>query len=226
MHVRDGEPVLEIGSGSFGLAHFYHGRIVGCDLSFPDVPSKNMLPVRCSGTRLPFADSSFEAVVASDVLEHVPPDARSEVINEALRVARKLAVFAFPCGKDARALDEKFLSFYRKRGAQPPPWLEEHMQFAFPEGDLFRDLGGSWEVDSFGNEHLRFHEWVNHREISYTWNLLFQACLRLAPGLVEAALRWADRAPFYRMIFVVSRRTSQGVENHGRIRTERGDPNL
>ena len=62
-HVRDGEPVLEIGSGSFGLAHFYHERIIGSDLSFPDMPSKNMLPVRCSGTRLPFADSSFEAVV-------------------------------------------------------------------------------------------------------------------------------------------------------------------
>ena len=147
---------------------------------------------------------------SSDVLEHVPANLRLEVINEALRVARKVAVFAFPCGKDAHALDEKFLGFYRKRGAQPPLWLEEHMQLAFPEGDLFRALGSDWEVESFGNEHLRFHEWVNHREMSYPWSLLFRACLRFAPGLLEGALRWADRAPFYRMIFVVSRRTSQG----------------
>lgn len=216
MQVRDGGPVLEIGSGSFGLAHFYHGRVVGCDVNFPYVPEKNMLPVRCRGTRLPFADSSFEAVVASDMLEHVPPNLRLEVINEALRVTRKLAVFAFPCGNDAHALDERFLDLLRRRNMPPPSWLEEHMQYVFPEQDLFRGFGDGWKVESFGNEYLRFHDWVNRREMSYAWNLLFRACLRLAPGLVEAGLRWMDRAPFYRMIFVVSRQTSQGAGNNGR----------
>jgi len=215
-HAADAGPILEIGSGSFGLAHFYRGQIVGCDVNFPDVPENNMLPVRCSGTRLPFADSSFEAVVASDVLEHVPPDLRLQVINEALRVTRKLAVFAFPCGKDAHALDEKIMDVHRTRNMPPPPWLEEHMQFAFPEENLFRALGGGWEVESFGNEHLRFHEWVIRSEMSSTWPVVFRACLRFTPRLIETTLSWADRPPFYRMIVVVTRRTSQGLGNNGR----------
>lgn len=201
--------ILEVGSGSFGLAHFYGGQVVGCDVSFPQPPKDNMLPVRCSGTALPFADSSFDAVVASDVLEHVPPALRRQVINEALRVTRKLAVFAFPSGGDAHAADERFLDFHRKHSIPPPPWLQEHMQYPFPEKDLFQGFVGGWTVKSYGNEHLRFHDWVNHGEVSRYWGAVFRACLRFAPRLLEAALRLTDRAPFYRMIVVVTRRTME-----------------
>jgi hypothetical protein len=45
-------------------------------------PMKPMLPVRCSAANLPFGDASFAAAVASDVLEHVPPEQR--IIVEAL----------------------------------------------------------------------------------------------------------------------------------------------
>jgi len=214
-HGADTGLILEIGSGSFGLAHFYRGYIVGCDVSFPDLPEKNILAVRCSGTRLPFTDFTFEAVVTSDVLEHVSPDLRLPLINEALRVTRKLAVFAFPCGKDAHALDERFLDSLRRRSIPAPPWLEEHMHYPFPEQDLFRGLGEAWKVESFGNEHLRFHDWVNRKEMSYRWCRVFRACLRFTPRLLEAALRWADRAPFYRVIVVVTRHASRGLGSNG-----------
>jgi len=194
-HAANSGPILEIGSGSFGLAHFHRGQAVGCDVNFPYSPEDNMLPVRCSATRLPFADSRFEAVVASDVLEHVPPELRSQVIKEGLRVTRKLAVFAFPCGKDAHALDERFLDFHRKHKIPPPPWLEEHMQYPFPEQDSFRGLGDGWKVESFGNEQLRFHDWVNHGEMSPSWSVIFRVCLRFIPRLLEAALRLTDRPP-------------------------------
>jgi predicted SAM-dependent methyltransferase len=215
-HAGDAGLILEIGSGSFGLAHFHRGQVVGCDVDFPDRPEINMLPVRCSGARLPFADSSFEAVVASDVLEHIPPDLRLQVIHEALRVTRKLAVFAFPCGRDAHALDEEFLEFQRRRNVPPPPWLQEHMLYPFPERDLFQGFGDGWRVENFGNEHLRFHDWVNRSEMSSTWSLVFRAVLRFTPHLIEAALRWADRPPYYRMIVVVTRRTPHGLGNNGR----------
>ena len=201
--------VLEVGSGSFGLARFYRGQVVGCDVNFPDPPQDNMLPVRCSGTRLPFTDCSFEAVVASDVLEHVAPELRREVIHEALRVTRRMAVFAFPSGEDAHAMDERFLDFHRKRGISPPPWLQEHVQYPFPEKDLFLGLVDGWTIESYGNEHVRFHDWVNHGEMSRYWGAVFRASLRFTPRLLEAGLRLMDRAPFYRIIVIATRRTKE-----------------
>jgi methyltransferase family protein len=201
--------ILEIGSGSFGLAHFYRGQVIGCDVNFPAVPEENMLPVRCSGTSLPFADSQFDIVVTSDVLEHVPPHLRPAMIREALRVTHRLAVFAFPCGSDAHLLDENFRELHQSRNLTPPPWLEEHMQYPFPELELFLGVRENWTVEEFGNEHLRFHQWLNRRELSRAWCRVFRVCLRLVPRLLEAALRLTDRAPFYRMIVVVTRRTME-----------------
>ncbi len=208
--------ILEIGSGSFGLAQFYSGPVIGCDVSFPSAPKENMFPVRCSGTSLPFADSYFDSVVTSDVLEHVAPHLRPTVIREALRVAHRLAVFAFPCGSAAHLLDEKFMDFHRSRNIPPPPWLLEHMQYPFPELELFQGLEENWTVENFGNEHLRFHEWVNHRELSGAWSRIFRAFMRFAPRLTEAVLRWADRPPFYRMIVMLTRRTPRGLGNGDR----------
>src|SRR5271155_5182490 len=88
--------ILEIGSGPAGLGTFRKVPFVGCDLSFSWTPEWPMTPVIASATDLPFGDNSFDAVVASDVLEHIPPELRATVISEALRVARKLVIFGFP----------------------------------------------------------------------------------------------------------------------------------
>jgi len=199
------DTILEVGSGSFGLANYLPGRVVGCDVKFSVQPLFNLLPVRASAGLLPFADGSFAAVVSSDVLEHVPPSDRPQVIRETLRVARKLAIFGFPCGPLAQKLDASFLDFYRVHSLRPPEWLEEHMAYPFPELDLFESLGPQWHVDCFGNESLRFHNWLNHRERTGPWNRIFQTGLRAVPTLIESCLRHFDRAPYYRQICVVER---------------------
>jgi hypothetical protein len=204
--------LLDIGSGSFGLAAFYRHRFVGCDLEFPWAPRKPMLPVRCSATELPFADASFPVVVVSDVLEHVPPEHRLTVVREALRVARKVVVFGFPSGSPAFESDRNFRDYLKKRGIPPYGWLEEHMLYPFPDHTLFDGLAPEWSVESFGNEHVGFHEWVHRRELSRIAKGLFWILLTVIPGPVAALLRLADRAPFYRMIVVVTRKHRTGGE--------------
>jgi len=194
--------VLEIGAGPRGLGEFFYRPFVGCDVTFPSKPRKPMMPVVCSGDRLPFSDGSFDAVVSSDVMEHVPPQHRCAVVSEALRVARKLAVFGFPHGVDAHNLDRELRSEYKKRGMQSPAWLEEHMLYSFPTADLFRELPLGWKMKVIPNEALSFHAWVMRMEMSRWWDHFFRLALLVAPSFMEWSLRKFDREPSYRMIFV------------------------
>ena len=111
-----------------------------------------MIPVRCSATRLPFADGSFSGVVASDVLEHLPLEQRDSMVNEILRVAGKFAVFGFPCGSPAYKSDWHFQEYLKGRGIPLHGWLEEHMRYQYPDLGLFSRLTSEWSVESSGNE--------------------------------------------------------------------------
>lgn len=95
------DSLLEIGAGPFGIGRYRRVSFVGCDLSFPSHPRPPMLPLLASATALPFRSESFAGVVLSDVLEHIPPDQRTRVIEEALRVTQKIAIFGFPSGPTA-----------------------------------------------------------------------------------------------------------------------------
>src|SRR5258708_1388833 len=105
-HLSETGTLLEIGSGSIGIGKFRRVPFVGCDTKFQSPPKAPMVPVVASGASLPFGDRSFDAVVASDVLEHVPPQKRWDVVSEALREARRVAVFGFPHGPAAFELDQ------------------------------------------------------------------------------------------------------------------------
>lgn len=204
-HLAPGGRVLEIGSGSQGLGEFWSHPFVGCDVSFLYKPNKLMMPVVCSGDRLPFSDGSFDAVVSSDVMEHVPPQKRWDVVAEALRVTREIAVFGFPSGPAAFLLDQQLYSDYKKRGIPPPIWLEEHMLHPFPTSDLFRELPSEWKMKAIPNESLGFHNWVMHIEMNRWWDRFFRLALILLPAMFESLLRKVDREPSYRMIFVLTR---------------------
>jgi hypothetical protein len=203
--VENGCRVLEVGSGPIGLGEFWPHRFVGCDVSFPELPHAPMIAVICSGARLPFADHSFDVVVVSDVMEHIPPDGRLIVVAEALRVSRAMAVFGYPCGPSAQASDQRLREQYLYRKMAPPIWLDEHMMYPFPEAQLFSELPAGWKIRSVPNESLGFHSRIMRLEMYEPLNYLFRAGLVVAPRLIGKLLRRADRAPSYRMIFVLSR---------------------
>lgn len=201
--------ILEIGSGAVGLGEFHKSEFVGCDVAFSMRPLHPMTPLAASAAALPFADGAFDVVVASDVLEHVPPAVRPIVIQEALRVGRQLVVFGFPCGQLAHDADRKLLATYVRKKVEIPIWLTEHMQAPFPEPDLFRNLQG-WEVESFDNESIQFHlQFWAHIELHKILYYVGRASVLIAPRIVEYLLRKADRAPYYRRVFVLRKKPAE-----------------
>ena len=121
----DSASLLEIGSGPIGIGRFRKVPFVGCDISFPFEPKWPMTPMIASAAQLPLKDNEFDVVIASDVLEHVPPNQRKAVIGETLRVARRFVIFGFPCGKLAWESDRALLEAYLKDKVTPPEWLTE-----------------------------------------------------------------------------------------------------
>lgn len=204
-YLASGDTVLEVGSGSLGMGEFSSHPFVGCDVSFTSRPKKPMIPVMCSGRRLPFRDGAFDAVVVSDVIEHVALDQRQGVIAEALRVAGKVAVFGYPCGPGALALDRKLRTDYQARKMSPPVWLEEHLRHPFPDEHLFQPLPDGWNKRVFPNERLEFHYWMMRKEMRREWDYSFRLALLLMPGITGWLLRHADGEPSYRKIFVLTR---------------------
>jgi hypothetical protein len=165
-----------------------------------------MLPVLASAAALPFGDRSFDGVVVSDVLEHVPPDQRMSVIREAIRVARTVAIFGFPSGPKALECDVRLAEAYDRSREERPDWLEEHMRHQpFPTENLFDELRDKWAVTSLDNENVVFHNWVMRREMRRLEAFCFRVLLALVPAVIEYLLRYADREPYYRKIVVVQR---------------------
>lgn len=205
LDMKSGCKVLEIGSGAIGLGEFWHYPFVGCDVTFAERPRPPMRPVRCSGSRLPFADQSFDAVVASDVMEHVPPEWRRTVVAEALRVSRKVVVIGYPSGPSAMAADRDLRGWYLKKKQVPPAWLEEHMMHPFPNGELFSAVEEEWTVEAVANESVGFHLRMMRLEMLRPIDYLFRLGLLAMPNVIEAFLKRKDSEPSYRKIFVLRR---------------------
>lgn len=145
--------VLEVGSGSYGLAHYLpHRSVIGIDLGYSGARAPNLQRTVGSVMDLPFPDRSFDVVVSSDMLEHVAPTDRSRAILEMKRVSRRLLVLAFPSGRAAEALDRGIAQRLTALRLAVPDWLEEHLLHPYPTPqEVLAALDGAVPVVNAGN---------------------------------------------------------------------------
>ena len=135
--------ILDVGSGSTGLACFLRMPVVAVDVQFssPDLarfPSP-IQPVRASATNLPFREASFDAVVSIDMLEHLAQSDRPEAIRELFRVARRIVIVGFPFGASSARFDEEALREERSKGIRLE-WREEHVRHGIPGDEIHREV--------------------------------------------------------------------------------------
>ncbi|MFA6321565.1 MAG: methyltransferase domain-containing protein [Candidatus Omnitrophota bacterium] len=86
-----------------------------------------------SAHKIPLADKTFEYVACMDMLEHVPQEAREQVIKELVRVA-KIAVFIVaPIDSKENNLVEEFVLKYL-----PAQFVKEHRVFGLVNFDRIK----------------------------------------------------------------------------------------
>lgn len=89
-----GGSVLEIGPGSGHTTWLL--RSWGYSVTTLDFEPANRPTVVGTVTDLPFADGSFDTVLAAEVLEHLPFEQFDRCLSELARVARKSVVVSLP----------------------------------------------------------------------------------------------------------------------------------
>jgi SAM-dependent methyltransferase len=105
-----GEKVLNIGVGNGRLEELCLAR--GAEVYSVDPGSKTIDGLRArlglgekaavgTSERIPFPENNFDAVVMSEVLEHIPPESMSASLDEVKRVLRPGGLFAgtVPCSE-------------------------------------------------------------------------------------------------------------------------------
>jgi SAM-dependent methyltransferase len=94
----DVRSVLDVGCGNGIISDRLAGRfdVVGGDRSMAALRHVRSAAVQLSGDRLPFADSTFDLVLCTDVLEHLDDDLEERVIRELCRVSRRFVLICVP----------------------------------------------------------------------------------------------------------------------------------
>ena len=135
LEMREGSSLLDVGGYPGALADYIKESFRGAKvitLDRPVCPRESY--ISGSAESLPFADSSFDAVLSSDTIEHLAPEQRISSIKETLRVSKRWVVigapFKNPCVDFA---EEKISTLYQKCFKKSHPWLSEHITNRLPE---------------------------------------------------------------------------------------------
>lgn len=203
--------VLEVGGGNSGLANYIEGPVVTVDARSPTRRPLVQPSILADAAHLPFKSESFDLVVSTDVLEHIPPALRPTVIAEMVRVSRRTTILAFPSGMCASRVERRFGGFLARVGLRLPDWLEEHLRLGLPtETEVVSS------VDRAG---------ASIREVRYVENCQIHAMtlalvtLPYLPGLLGAVMyalpeqitRWLASTSgnsHYRSLFTIDKLTT------------------
>lgn len=90
--------VLDVGCGNGVLTNLLsEGKVaVGTDRSFTALGFVRKPRAQSDIVRLPFGDGAFDAVIAAEVIEHIPDSVYRAALAELLRVARRYVLITVP----------------------------------------------------------------------------------------------------------------------------------
>ena len=195
--------ILEVGPGSLGIGPYLNQKFTGVDVNFAGPNWPQMTKIVATSKALPLQNKSFDIVICTDTLEHIPPESRHSVITELLRVTKSDLILAFPFGKGAAQQDQELDQLYRHRFGQPFPFLTEHIRYELPDTDQVKTwIEPVGEVNILTKRNLKLRSWLMAGWM--TKNLFIDLFFRKILMLFLPLLKLLDQSPpHYRVYFFV-----------------------
>ena len=186
--------ILDLGCGGGGHALYLiqEGfRVIGCDINLEELEESTVNEVVCANAmELPFRDESFDSVLCTEVLEHLPaPEQCIKEVHRILRV-RGIACFTTPClNIPIKAL----VPVYRKLAGIDPEKSKEHLH-VFSSKRLITMLTPFFEIDDI--YYTNFTGLLKYRAgHGYSLDAMLSAWQRKAP-----LLRYLAGSVFIRVV--------------------------
>ena len=187
-----------------------------CQVFTMDLPAYGCPPyVRGGGETLPFASQSVDAIVASDVVEHIPTGLRATMLAEMVRVARELVIVSGPWATAGVAEAEAGVCELRdKAGLFADRWLEEHRLNGLPEistaWDFFAQNGWSCQLVA-ENDLIQWFSMFAMEILTATMPDGDLPWKEFMPAFNTRLLRSDTKAPAYRHILIAARHKAETV---------------
>lgn len=125
--------VLDVGAGAEDLSRAWLPDRFAITLADASTFGRSDITLLQPGEPLPFRDRSFDAVLAMDVLEHVPAADRDGLVREFARVAGAAVVLSHPTATDAVvAADRLLASAHQSWLRAASTFLDEHAGNGLP----------------------------------------------------------------------------------------------
>jgi SAM-dependent methyltransferase len=95
---NDARSILDVGCGNGLFANMEKkGRLkIGIDLSMTALEFLNAPAIQADAAAIPFQDSSFDASLSMEMMEHLPESIYSKVLKELKRVSRRYILISVP----------------------------------------------------------------------------------------------------------------------------------
>jgi hypothetical protein len=129
--------VLDVGAGPDDLSRTFLDDRFAITLADTSSFGRDNITVVQPEAPLPFAERSFDAAIAMDVLEHLPPAARPGLVAELARVAKSVVVVSHPVASGAVVAAEALLAMAHRAWLQSDSsFLGEHARHGLPAASL------------------------------------------------------------------------------------------
>lgn len=206
--------ILDVGGGSPYMASVLKESTPNHQLTTIDILPKPSdfygRYIQGDATKMPFESKSFEMVISTDVMEHIPDTNKEAFIRECTRVAKKFVVIAAPFNTEGVDRAEHAVNDLNiKLFGENQVWLNEHFINKKPELDktlkFIKNLGFNTEVVGTNN----IYDWVLSTHVN-----LIEASLGLGKKKLdkinqsineEIFNRSNTNPPFYRYFIIISK---------------------